>query len=71
MRRPHAGAVRVPWTVRLRFSAGLAVGVVGLGAMGQSVIPFHAGPFFIGVAALLAGLGLSIGTITGRSPRSP
>jgi hypothetical protein len=70
MRRPHARPAQVPWPVRLRFSGGLAVGVVGLGAMGQSVMPFHAGPFLIGVAALLAGLGLTIGTIAARAGHS-
>lgn len=61
----------VPLAVRLRFSVGLALGILGLGAMGESLFPLVWGSLAGGLLLLLAGLSISIGTIARREPPAP
>ena len=58
----------VPLAVRLRFSVGTALGILGLGAMGTSLFPVVWSALIGGFLLLLVGLAVSIGTIARRQP---
>ncbi len=60
----------VPLGVRLRFSVGLALGILGFGAIGTSLFPLVWGSLLGGILLLLLGLFVSIGTIARRAPPS-
>lgn len=69
MRRRPVPAV--PLAVRLRFSCGAALGILGLGAMGTSLFPVVWTALIGGFLLLLLGLAVSIGTIARRLPPEP
>lgn len=48
---------------QLRFGLGSFLGIMGLGQMGQTLIPFRGIPFLQGIGFLVIGLFLSLGVI--------
>ena len=61
---------RLRWTVLFRFYLGALTGIAGLGLMSGAFFPVRIGQLAAGVLLLVAGLGISIGLISGRRPEA-